>query len=87
MAKVVFALTAAQVKSLVDASKGATNNRADYGSTSGLQAKGWLKEKPRRRGQVGYYYARGYTLTKRGRLVLALVRELKLDRAPPAAPA
>jgi len=83
MAKVVFALTTAQVENLVSiANNGERRDWADWGSASALVAKGWARYKPRK----GESWREGLELTKRGRVVLALVRELKLDRPPTPAP-
>lgn len=80
MAKVVFLLTTAQVANLVEiAKRGERRDWADWGSASALVAKGWARHVPNKSES---YLREKLKLTKRGRIVLALVRELKLDKIP-----
>lgn len=85
MARIVFSLTTAQIKTLAAIAKsGEPATYADYGSARGLVAKGWAKVKKRHAGGAWSWRER-YELTPRGRVVLRLVRVLKLDKIPPAA--
>jgi hypothetical protein len=82
MARVVFALTAAQVENVVAIAKSReSRSSADWGSASGLVAKGWARV-VRRKAGASYYWRERYELTARGRAVLRLIRALKLDKIP-----
>lgn len=86
MAKVVIALTSAQVTALLHVSKHRRGESSDYGAADGLRRRGFVRELPRRKGQP-YYYGRPLGLTAAGRAAVALIRALGLHKPAPETPA
>jgi len=79
MAKIVFTLTTAQVKALVQVSARRAAAYGDYGATRGLVARKLVETFNR-------HNLTGYKLTAAGRHAFALIRILKLHKLPPEPP-
>ncbi len=86
MARIVFTLTTAQVKSLLHVSKNHAADYGDYGATRGLVDRGLVSKAPEKkaRRRRGYYYSfrDGYKLTTAGKHAVGVIRALKLDKLP-----
>jgi hypothetical protein len=84
MAKVVIALTSAQVSALLYIGKHRKHEYGDYGAADGLKRRHFVRVLPRKAGAS--YFPERLALTPAGKAAVALIRALGLHK-PATAPA